>query len=102
MNAHLEDLRAEVRNDTYVAAVAADWRTAPLAPRERALCAFAWKLTRTPGAMAAADAAELRAAGCTDEEIHDAAQVAAYFNYINRIADALGVDPEEFMPAAPR
>ena len=40
------------------------------------------------------DVQALRDAGFTDRAIHDAAQVAAYFNYINRIADGLGVDPE--------
>lgn len=54
-------------------------------------------MTRTPGAMAAADVVELRALGWSDLEIHDAAQVVAYFNYINRIADGLGVDLEEEM-----
>jgi alkylhydroperoxidase family enzyme len=44
--------------------------------------------------MGRADADALRAAGWDDRAIHDAAQVVAYFNYINRIADGLGVDPE--------
>jgi alkylhydroperoxidase family enzyme len=44
--------------------------------------------------MAEADVAALRAAGVDDAAIHDAAQVIAYFNYINRVADGLGVDPE--------
>jgi uncharacterized peroxidase-related enzyme len=74
--------------------VARDWRTAALGAADRALCAFAQKLTKEPGAMAAADVAALRAAGFDDAAIHDAAQVIAYFNYINRVADGLGVDPE--------
>ena len=41
-----------------------------------------------------ADVEALRTAGASDTEIHATAQVCAYFNYINRIADALGVDPE--------
>ena len=39
----------------------------------------------------------LRAAGFTDTAIHDAAQAIAWFNYINRIADGLGVDLEPEM-----
>jgi uncharacterized peroxidase-related enzyme len=78
--------------------VADDWRTAAFPPEtaevDRALCAFAEKLTRTPAAMAREDVAALRAVGLTDVDIHDATQVIAYFNYINRVADALGVDPE--------
>jgi len=35
--------------------------------------------------------------GWTDEDIHDATQVIAYFNYINRIADALGVQVDEWV-----
>jgi alkylhydroperoxidase family enzyme len=44
--------------------------------------------------MIATDLDELRRAGFGDAAIHDAVQVIAYFNYINRVADALGVDPE--------
>jgi uncharacterized peroxidase-related enzyme len=60
----------------------------------RALCDFAVKLTREPAAMGAADADALRAAGWDDEAIHDAIQVIAYFNYINRVAEAVGIGPE--------
>ena len=44
--------------------------------------------------MGAEDVLSLREAGWNDRAIHDAAQVVAYFNYINRVADGLGVDPE--------
>ena len=43
------------------------------------------------------DARRLRDHGFGDEAISIAAQVVSYFNYINRIADGLGVDPEDFM-----
>lgn len=48
--------------------------------------------------MTAADIETLRTVGLDDRAIHDATQVIAYFNYINRIADALGVEPETFIP----
>jgi len=48
------------------------------------------------------DIRRLRSFGYTDEDIHDITQIAAYFNYINRIADALGVPPEDFMSPWPR
>jgi len=77
-----------------------DYRTAPLSPRQRALCDFADKITRTPSAIRPADLDGLRARGLTDRDISDAVQVISYFNYINRVADALGVDPEPEMQAA--
>ena len=74
--------------------MARDWRTAALGAADRALCAFAEKLTREPAGMDSADLDALRGHGFDDAAIHDAVQVVAYFNYINRVADALGVDPE--------
>lgn len=78
-------------------AVARDWRTAPLSLVDRALCEFAAKLTHTPGKMLPADLDALRSAGLDDRAIHDAVQVIAYFNYINRVADSLGGEPEDFI-----
>ena len=60
----------------------------------RALCDYAVKLTRAPASVGAADAAELRRHGWDDTAIHDAIQVIAYFNYINRIAEGVGIGPE--------
>ena len=77
--------------------VAKDWRTAPLTPADRALCDYACKLTHRQQEMSPADLDALRAHGFDDTAIHDATQVIAYFNYITRIADALGVEPEEFI-----
>jgi uncharacterized peroxidase-related enzyme len=84
--------------DAFVHSVVRDWRTARLSDVDRALCAFAAKLTHTPHDMTPADLALLRAQGLDDRAIHDATQVIAYFNYITRIADALGVEPETFIP----
>jgi uncharacterized peroxidase-related enzyme len=81
-----------------VDAVARDWRDATFpaetAEADRALCAFAERLTISPAKMTEDDVESLRAAGLTDRDVHDATQVVAYFNDINRVADALGVDPE--------
>ena len=48
--------------------------------------------------MSPGDLDLLRGQGFSDPAIHDAVQVISYFNYINRVADALGVDLEEWMP----
>lgn len=47
--------------------------------------------------MDPSDLETLREAGFDDSGIHDATQVIAYFNYITRIADGLGVEPEQFI-----
>ena len=77
-----------------VAQVSQDWHKANLKLPDRVLCAYADKLTRTPESMSERDVQELRDHGWSDPAIHDATQVIAYFNYINRIADGLGVDLE--------
>ena len=47
--------------------------------------------------MGEADIEGLRALGLDDAAIHDATQITGFFNYINRVADALGVEPERFV-----
>lgn len=77
--------------------IATDWRQAELSPADQALCAYAEKLTRQPVALTDADIETLRSHGFDDRAIHDATQVIAYFNYINRVADALDVEQEDFV-----
>jgi uncharacterized peroxidase-related enzyme len=57
-------------------------------------------VTRTPAAVRQADVETLRRHGLSDRDILDAVEVIAYFNYINRIADALGIEPEPEMKEA--
>ena len=52
------------------------------------------KLTRTPGEMIKSDVDSLRSVGFSDRDILDIATVAAYYAYVNRIADGLGVELE--------
>jgi uncharacterized peroxidase-related enzyme len=74
-----------------------DWRSAPLRAADLALCHHAAKLTHHQRQVTASDLAQLRAHGFDDRAIHDATQVIAYFNYITRIADGLGLEPEVFI-----
>ena len=94
--AHTYDLRAEV-GDELAGKVRDDWRAAPLDALTHALLDFAEKVTSSPARTTSADLDTLRASGLADEAIHDAAQVIAYFNYINRLADCLGVEPETWL-----
>lgn len=55
---------------------------------------FAVKLTETPQQMSPDDLDGLREHGFDDEAILEIVHITGFFNYINRVADALGVDPE--------
>jgi uncharacterized peroxidase-related enzyme len=90
-------MRDQAEADAFVHAVAREWRTAPLSSIDRALCELAEKLTHRQREMSPEDLAALRTKGLDDTAIHDAVQVIAYFNYITRIADSLGVEPETFI-----
>lgn len=74
-----------------------NYNRASLTPRQKALCKFAEMVTRAPGALNPRHVETLRQHGLSDNDILDAVQVISYFNYINRVADALGVDPEPEM-----
>ena len=61
---------------------------------DRAIVAYARKLTRAPAAVSADDVAALRAVGLSDREIYDVASIAGFFSYVNRVALGLGVPLE--------
>ena len=63
---------------------------------------FAEKLTRAAAETREEDLQALRAHSLSDRDILDAVEVISYFNYINRVADGLGIDPEPEMMDAHR
>lgn len=89
-----------MHDDHKVAAIERDYRSALLSHRERAILDYAAKLTRTPNDMEPADVRCLQEVGLDDGEILDVCQVAAYYNYVNRLADGLGVELESYWPEA--
>ncbi|MGI8605845.1 MAG: peroxidase-related enzyme [Gaiellaceae bacterium] len=103
MQAHADDLRAEGAPDELAEHAAHDYRRADLDHRLRALCDFAAKLTHEPASVSEADADGLRGQGLTDAAIHDAIQVIAFFNYVNRVAEGVGIEREpEWADSPPR
>ena len=56
---------------------------------------YAVKLTASPATVAEEDVVALREAGFADAEILDICQITAYFNFVNRMADGLGVELED-------
>jgi uncharacterized peroxidase-related enzyme len=79
------------------AVASADFDSLP--PRMATLCRHALALTVRPWTIGPVDVDVLRAAGLADRDIVDANQVAAYYNYVNRVADGLGVELEDDWPS---
>ncbi|TVS00357.1 MAG: alkylhydroperoxidase [Rhodospirillales bacterium] len=73
--------------------IAMNYRVAELSPRHRAMLDFAWKLTLSPHDIGDADRQALRDAGFSDQDIFDICDVAAFFNYTNRMAHGLEMMP---------
>lgn len=65
---------------------------------DRGLLDLALRVTRQPGPMGPEPVERLRKAGLDDVGILEAVNLIAYFNYVNRVADALGVMPEARRP----
>jgi uncharacterized peroxidase-related enzyme len=78
-------------DEELAAALRRDHREADLSPPDRAMLDFAVRLTEQPARMSPDDLAQLRAVGFDDVGILQITLIAAWFNYINRVADALGV-----------
>jgi uncharacterized peroxidase-related enzyme len=79
------------KDDALVAAITADWRSAPISERERAMLEYAETITKDATKVSPATLDGLRAHGFDDVAILQMTTIAAWFNYINRMADALGV-----------
>ncbi len=96
---HGEDLRAASGDDRLADGAKVGWRgiESHLDECQVELCKFAEKLTLTPSEMTPEDLDVLRRVGLDDGQILEVVHVVGYFNHINRVADALGVDPESFM-----
>lgn len=75
--------------------LAGEWRSADLDERLRAILAFAEKLTLQPQAVRREDHRPLRDAGLDDRAILEVVEVTAYFAFVNRLADGLGVSLED-------
>ena len=69
-----------------------------LEPLDQQILAYVSKLTKTPQAIRESDIEALRQTGCSDKAIHDICEIAAYFNFVNRMASGLGVALEDSPP----
>ncbi len=79
-----------------VAKVISNWREADLDDQEKAMLEFTEKFTLTPSEITDEDIEKLRQAGFSDEQILAIGLGAGYRNWVDRIADLLGVEEEKF------
>ena len=78
-------------DEAFVEALKADWRAVPLSDQDRVMLEFAEQITRDATRISPAFHDRLRAVGFDDRGILQITLIASWFNYINRVADSLGV-----------
>jgi uncharacterized peroxidase-related enzyme len=88
--AHSAALRKLTKDPALADQIAADHALADVPERMKKALDYAVKLTRRPAEMTETDVDTLRAAGFTDEDVMDIAEVTALFNFSNRLASGLG------------
>ena len=78
-------------DEELVKALQDDYKTAPISEQDRAMLDYVAQLTRDATGISREDHERLRAVGFDDQGILQITLIASWFNYINRVADALGV-----------
>ena len=81
-------------DEALVEAIRRDYRTAPIEERDRVMLDYVAELTRDATKVSRTHHDRLREAGFDDRGILQITLIASWFNYINRVADALGVGRE--------
>jgi alkylhydroperoxidase family enzyme len=78
-------------DEAFVEALKADYRTAPISDQDRVMLEYVEQITRDATRISPEFHDRLRAVGFDDQGILQITLIASWFNYINRVADALGV-----------
>jgi uncharacterized peroxidase-related enzyme len=91
VESHAEFLRRVSLDEELAAALRRDYTQASLSSADRAMLDYVAKVTLHPARVLPEDVERLRQAGFTDEGILQINLIASWFNYINRVADGLGV-----------
>ncbi|HVE58959.1 MAG TPA: hypothetical protein VNB22_19200 [Pyrinomonadaceae bacterium] len=94
MESHAEFLRRVTLDEDLIEALRRDYKTAPITEAERVMCDYVVQLTKDATKIHPVYHENLRAAGYNDTAILQITLIASWFNYINRVADALGVGRE--------
>jgi uncharacterized peroxidase-related enzyme len=95
MEHHGAALHLITKDTNLVEGLKEDYQKVPLDNKERVTLDYAVKLTTNPHSVTDEDVKLLREVGCSDSEILDICQVTSYFNFVNRMAEGLGVQLEK-------
>lgn len=90
LTSHSDVLRGLTKNPGWVDQLTYNYRSAKLTQKQRALCDYAYRVTRYPNEITPKEVDLLRAAGFNDHEVLEAAYVAGFFNYTNRWVSTIG------------
>ena len=85
-----------IENEKLVEQLKVDFRVAEIDEKDLAMLEYVTKLTLEPWSMTEDDVVKLRDVGFSDEAILDICQVAGYYAFVNRLADGLGVELEDY------
>jgi uncharacterized peroxidase-related enzyme len=91
VESHAEFLRRVTLDDDLIEKLRNDYENAPITEAERAMCDYVIQLTKDAVKIHPGYHERLRSVGFDDTAILQITLIAAWFNYINRVADALGV-----------
>lgn len=95
MQAHAEFLRRVTLDEALVEQLRTDYRLAAITEAERAMLDFSVQISEDATGVSRGDVEGLRRHGFDDRAILQITLIASWFNYINRVADALGVGRED-------
>ncbi|MBH01488.1 MAG: peroxidase [Acidimicrobiaceae bacterium] len=90
-------MRNLLKDDTLLEQIEEDWMASELSDSRKTMLNFAVKLTNEPRNMEITDINKLREVGFSDRDILDIVEVTAYYAYVNRLADGLGVTIEDWI-----
>ncbi|MDE0683712.1 MAG: peroxidase [Candidatus Poribacteria bacterium] len=83
--------------DTQIGQIITDFQTADIDETTKAILEFAVKVTKAAPTVTPADLDHLRSYGLTDEALFAIVEIVGFFSYVNRIADAFGVELDDFL-----
>ena len=83
--------------DEQITQIVTDFQAADIDEATKAILEFAVKVTKAAPTVTQADLEHLRSYGLTDEALFAIVEVVGFFNYVNRIADAFGIELDDFL-----